>query len=113
MPASRARWMTRMESASSLLPHGPNIMAPRHSGLTETPVRPRIRFCMAMSVSFAGCGRDLIDSGEGVEGAWVADERQQIGDDADQQLPVVADVEVGGRVSPHLGVAPAELHHEP
>jgi hypothetical protein len=25
-------------------------MAPRHSGLTETPVRPRILFCMAMVV---------------------------------------------------------------
>jgi hypothetical protein len=50
MPASRARWMMRTESASSLLPQLPNIIAPRHSGLTETPVRPRILFCIAMMV---------------------------------------------------------------
>ena len=43
MPASRAAWMIRTESAWSVLPHEPNIIAPRHSGLTETPVRPSRR----------------------------------------------------------------------
>ena len=35
--------MIRTESAWSVLPHEPNIIAPRHSGLTETPVRPSRR----------------------------------------------------------------------
>src|SRR3954454_12614628 len=43
MPASRARWMIRIESLWSVLPHAPNIIAPRHSGLTWTPVRPSER----------------------------------------------------------------------
>src|ERR1017187_80289 len=40
IPASSARWMIRMLSSCSLLPQSPNIIAPRHSLLTETPVRP-------------------------------------------------------------------------
>src|ERR1039457_7346817 len=40
IPASSARWMIRMLSSWSLLPQSPNIIAPRHSLLTETPVRP-------------------------------------------------------------------------
>jgi hypothetical protein len=55
MPASSARWMMRMESASSLFPHGPNIIAPRHSGLTETPVRPSTLFFIAMTVKPPVC----------------------------------------------------------
>ncbi len=43
IPASNARWMMRTESSWSGLPHSPNIMAPRHSGLTLTPVRPSAR----------------------------------------------------------------------
>src|SRR3954471_2567246 len=46
MPASRARWMIRIESLWSVLPHAPNIIAPRHSGLTWTPVRPSERISM-------------------------------------------------------------------
>src|SRR4051794_30446597 len=46
MPASSARWMIRIESSWSGLPQSPNIMAPRQSGLTRTPVRPRGRRCM-------------------------------------------------------------------
>src|SRR3954447_21533993 len=38
--ASSVRWMIRIKSARSSLPHGPNIIAPRHRGLTCTPVRP-------------------------------------------------------------------------
>src|SRR5271165_1671985 len=44
MPASSARWMIRMLSSWSLVPQSPNIIAPRHSLLTETPVRPRGRY---------------------------------------------------------------------
>src|SRR3954452_10173968 len=47
MPASTAAWMTRIHSSWSLLPQSPNIIAPRHRGLTLTPVVPRLRSCMA------------------------------------------------------------------
>src|SRR5664279_5998696 len=46
IPASRARWMMRIDSPWSGLPHSPNIMAPRQSGLTLMPVRPRVRVSM-------------------------------------------------------------------
>src|SRR5919206_471761 len=36
----------RMESSWSSLPQAPNIMAPRQSGLTFTPVLPRVRYSM-------------------------------------------------------------------
>src|SRR5436190_12958583 len=47
IPASSARWMIRIDSSWSVLPHSPNIIAPRQSGLTLTPVIPRLRSCMA------------------------------------------------------------------
>src|SRR3954454_522777 len=47
MPASSAAWMMRIDSSWSGLPHEPNIIAPRHSLLTETPVRPRGRSSMS------------------------------------------------------------------
>src|SRR3954467_451134 len=50
MPASSARWMIRIESSWSVLPHAPNIIAPRHSGLTFTPVRPSGRSSMAATL---------------------------------------------------------------
>src|SRR6476469_6664709 len=46
IPASSARWMIAMDSSWSGLPQAPNIMAPRQSGLTLTPVRPSVRSCM-------------------------------------------------------------------
>ena len=42
-PGVEGVWMTLMASARSSLPHGPNIIVPRHSGLTATPVRPSSR----------------------------------------------------------------------
>src|SRR3954454_515877 len=39
--------MIRIDSSWSRLPHSPNIIAPRQSGLTLTPVAPRLRSCMA------------------------------------------------------------------
>ena len=39
---------------------------------------------------------DLVDRGEGVEGAGIADERLQLGHDVHEQCAVVADVAVGG-----------------
>src|SRR3954447_1985953 len=47
MPASSAAWMMRIDSSWSGLPHEPNIITPRHSLLTETPVRPRGRSSMS------------------------------------------------------------------
>src|SRR4051794_763680 len=47
MPASSARWMIRTESSWSVLPQAPNIIAPRHSGLTCTPVRPSGRISIS------------------------------------------------------------------
>jgi len=40
MPASTARWMIRTDSSWSGLPQAPNIMVPRQSWLTWTPVVP-------------------------------------------------------------------------
>src|SRR3954469_24521032 len=39
--------MIRIDSSWSVFPQSPNIIAPRHSGLTFTPVLPRLRSCMA------------------------------------------------------------------
>src|SRR3954451_19513402 len=50
IPASSARWMMRIESSWSVLPHAPNIIAPRQSGLTCTPVRPSGRRSMAATL---------------------------------------------------------------
>lgn len=52
--------------------------------------------------SLPGRWRGLVDGGEGVEGAGVADEGQQDGNDADQVPATVADVEVARDVPPDL-----------
>src|SRR5262249_44620874 len=46
MPASKAACMIFTQSSWSGLPHAPNIIAPRQSGLTWTPVRPSVRISM-------------------------------------------------------------------
>src|SRR3954452_23625745 len=51
IPASSARWMMRTHTSWSVSPQAPNIIAPRQSGLTWTPVRPRGRSSMAGDVS--------------------------------------------------------------
>src|SRR5262245_25209928 len=51
MPASSARWMIRTDSSRSRLPQAPNIIAPRQSGLTITPVRPRGLYSTAPDAS--------------------------------------------------------------
>jgi hypothetical protein len=43
MPASRAAWMTRTDSAWSGLPTEPNIIVPRQYALTSMPVPPSVR----------------------------------------------------------------------
>src|SRR3954467_13158674 len=47
IPASSARWMMRIESSWSGLPQAPNIIVPRQSFETWTPVRPRGRYSIA------------------------------------------------------------------
>ena len=54
IPASNARWMMRIESSWSVLPQAPNIIVPRHSFETWTPVRPSGRYSMVVSW---GCRR--------------------------------------------------------
>ena len=49
IPASSARWMIRIESSWSVLPQAPNIIVPRQSLETWTPVRPSVRWSMACS----------------------------------------------------------------
>src|SRR5215218_1698482 len=51
MPASSARWMIRIDSSWSVSPQAPNIIAPRQSGLTLTPVCPSVRSTMADETS--------------------------------------------------------------
>src|SRR5215208_489830 len=46
IPASSARWMIAMDLSWSVSPQAPNIMAPRQSGLTLTPVWPSARSSM-------------------------------------------------------------------
>src|SRR5215213_3985670 len=64
-PASSARWMMRMDSSWSLLPQSPNIMAPRQSGLTYMPVRPRVRCSIAETLLPAGAPRGSARRGGG------------------------------------------------
>src|SRR3954466_13786822 len=52
IPASSARWMIRIDLSWSVSPQSPNIIAPRQSGLTLTPVRPSGRRSIAGDVSF-------------------------------------------------------------
>src|SRR3954451_22401252 len=49
MPASSAAWMMRIESSWSALPQAPNIIVPRQSFETWTPVRPSGRYSMTCS----------------------------------------------------------------
>ena len=49
--------MIRIDSSWSFVPQTPNIIAPRHSLLTGTPVRPRIRCSMSCPCLGGGSGR--------------------------------------------------------
>src|SRR5919112_3556702 len=59
MPSSMARSMMSAESSSPVLP--PNIMHPRHSSLTFTPVRPRFLYstCRSFEVAVYPCKVDV------------------------------------------------------
>src|SRR6476646_3477527 len=105
--------MTRIASARSSLPHGPNIIVPRHRGLTDTPVRPSSRYSMCFSYPNDSAG-DVVDRGEAVEGAGVADVGHHHGQDREQPLAGVADPHVAADVSADLrvGAAKGDEHRE-
>ena len=58
IPASSAAWMIRIPSSWSGFPHAPNIIAPRLSLLTSTPVAPNSRISMAESYLAIGAAGD-------------------------------------------------------
>jgi hypothetical protein len=59
--------------------------------------------CVGRSAAHA-----LVEDAERVEGAGVADVRDELGEDGEQACAVVADVEVGGDVTGELRLAAAE-----
>src|SRR3954452_10784225 len=67
IPASSARWTMAMDSSWSGLPQAPNIIAPRQSGLTLTPVRPSVRSCMGKHATQRGLQAQCR---AGASGAW-------------------------------------------
>src|SRR5215216_2018897 len=106
IPASRARWMIRIDSFSSLLPQSPNIMAPRHSGLTYMPVRPRVRWSIAQTllpaIASARGGEDRGGDPAGLDEREVR-VRIALGDGVDGDLGVEPDTDdviaAGGEVA--------------
>src|SRR3954469_24644673 len=54
IPASSARWTMRIESSWSVLPQAPNIIVPRQSFETWTPVRPSGRYSIGAPSSQVG-----------------------------------------------------------
>src|SRR3954451_9084208 len=70
MPASRAAWMIRIDSSWSGLPQDPNIIAPRHILLTETPVRPSRRWSIRFFSRLVGSG-----TRSGVVGVAITNDR--------------------------------------
>ena len=57
---------------------------------------------VARSVGHLWHGRRFVDGLSSVEGVWVADVWQELGEDVEEQLSAVADLEVGCDVSAHL-----------
>src|SRR5438067_465265 len=74
-PASMDSWIIRTHSSSSVLPHGPNIMAPRQWVLTFTPVRPSVRYSTPLPQE----ERRAVGEMAGHDGNHVANDQQQPG----------------------------------
>ena len=70
LPASSAAWMIRIESSWSGLPHWPNIIAPRQSGLTLTPVRPSERISMRRQCPWQRAWQTTPQPVAGRDSAW-------------------------------------------
>src|SRR3954462_12632113 len=96
MPASSARWMMRIESSWSVLPQAPNIIVPRQSFETWTPVRPSGRYSIALGLrdrpaeglerdrvglrTAAAAGVERVDGGELVAGQLEVEDVDVLGD---------------------------------
>src|SRR3954447_26166703 len=104
MPASSAAWIIRIDSSWSVLPQSPNIIAPRQSGLTLTPVAPRLRSCMAPHlVDGREAGLEAVAGGAQVQ----APDAHALGAGKPRGLVDVV-VEPSGPVPQCLGVVLAE-----
>src|SRR4051812_19769598 len=96
IPASSARWMMRIESSWSGLPQAPNIIVPRQSGETWTPVRPSGRYSIVLRLrdrhadrlerhrlglgAAAPAGVQRVDRGELVAGQLEVEDVDVLGD---------------------------------
>src|SRR3954467_11613195 len=86
MPASSAAWMIRIDLSWSGSPQAPNIIAPRQSGLTLTPVLPRLRYSMQRtypSLVVEQCALGVQAAGVPGQGAVRADHAVARRDDRD------------------------------
>src|SRR3954471_16304672 len=114
IPASSARWMILIESSWSGLPQAPNIMAPRQSGLTWTPVLPSVRYSIprtypsfvveqpALDVQAAGVAREL--AGRADDAVAGDDDRERVhgvraADRAGDAAELARDLAVGDRLA--------------
>src|SRR3954470_6135764 len=107
MPASSAAWRIRIDSSWSGLPHSPNIIAPRQSGLTLTPVLPRLRSCTAPHL-VDRCEPDLEAVARGAE--VEAPDARALGTREPRGFVDVV-VESPGPVAQSLGVVVLEALH--
>src|SRR3954447_19517216 len=114
MPASSAAWMIRIDLSWSGSPHAPNIIAPRHRGLTLTPVLPRLRYSIqrtypllvfeqcALGVEPAGVARQrAVGADHAVAGDDDRDLVAAVGpaDGAGDAAELARDVAVGARLA--------------
>src|SRR4051794_18186970 len=93
MPASSAAWMIRIDLSWSGSPQAPNIIAPRQSGLTLTPVLPRLRYSMQRtypSLVVEQCALGVQAAGVPGQGAVRADHAVARRDDRDRVAAVGA-----------------------
>src|SRR5208337_218910 len=102
---ARTAWPCRIASSTT-----------RRPMLPVAPTTNTVMCGMVMTDSCRSCsprssrsfGRNLVDGPQSVEGAGIADERQQLGQDVDQPGAAIADMQVGGDVALDLGIAAAE-----
>src|SRR5436190_22686191 len=95
-PASRAAWMMRIDSSWSGSPQAPNIIVPRQSFETWTPVRPSGRYSMRSGLgdvaaeglegdvlglrAAAATGVEAVDGGHLVGGELEVEDVEVLGD---------------------------------
>src|SRR3954452_8180799 len=127
-PASRAAWMMRIDSPWSGSPQAPNIIVPRQSFETWTPVRPSGRYSIALGLrdrpaeglerdrvglrAAAAAGVERVDGGELVAGQLEVEDVDVLGDAVrlgrlrDDRAPVLqapAEHHLGRRLAVRVG----------